>query len=738
MIKKTLFAALLSFAVLMPSRALADEGMWLPVFIKRLNYVDMQKQGLQLTPQEIYDINNSSLKDAIPIFGGGCTSEMVSPNGLVLTNHHCGFSAIAALSSTEHDYLRDGFWASSYDKELPAKGLSVQFFVRMEDVTNKVQEVLAPNMTEDERYEAVNKIAKEIEIQAAENGKYRTEVKSFYSGNEYYLFVYQVFKDVRLVGTPPQSIGKFGGETDNWMWPRHTCDFSIFRVYADKDNNPAEYSESNVPYHPKKYLPIDISDKKEGDFAFIMGYPGTTQRYLTSWGIDFLIDTEYPAFVNAREAKLDILRRAMAKDQAIRINYANDFASTSNYWKNRMGMIKALTKNKTADSKRRTEAEVEKWINADNARKAVYGGIFDDISGYYSQTAPATAAIQYLSQAGLSGSAAGRTALLVASAVGNEDIPEEVRKKTAEKVDIPKAFSRLDMELEKELSVQLMKHIVNNVPETLLPDTLKKEIKLAGGVDALGEKMKSSVVFRPDEFQKMIKEEPEKLKNDILIRVFRSYQEQAVKLNKENAAARNSFNRANRLFHAALLKTFDGRKTFYPDANFTMRLTYGQILPYDPQDGVTYHYQTTLKGVSEKYKKGDVEFDAPQKLLDLYAERDFGRYADSNGDLITCFLTNHDITGGNSGSPVINARGELIGIAFDGNWEAMSGDIEFEPLLQRTISVDIRYVLFVIDKFAGAQNIIDELTIVNSSNSQKTKAIKAKKIKKAKKVKTAA
>lgn len=738
MIKKTLFAALLSFAVLMPSRALADEGMWLPVFIKRLNYVDMQKQGLQLTPEEIYDINNSSLKDAIPIFGGGCTSEMVSPNGLVLTNHHCGFSAIAALSSTEHDYLRDGFWASSSDKELPAKGLSVQFFVRMEDVTNKIHEALAPNMTEDERYEAVRKISKEIETQAAEDGKYRAEVKSFYSGNEYYLFVYQVFKDVRLVGTPPQSIGKFGGETDNWMWPRHTCDFSIFRIYADKDNNPAEYSESNVPYHPKKYLPIDISDKKEGDFAFIMGYPGTTQRYLTSWGIDFLVDTEYPAFVNAREAKLDILRRAMAKDQAVRINYANDFASTSNYWKNRMGMIKALTKNKTADSKRKTEAEVEKWINADNARKAVYGGIFDDISVYYDRTAAATAAIQYLSQAGLSGSAAGRTALLIASVVGNEGTPEDVRKKAAEKVDIPKAFSRLDMGLEKELAAQLMKHIANNVPDTLLPDTLKKEIKLAGGVDALGEKMKTSVVFRPDDFQKMIKEEPEELKNDILIKIFRSYQEQAGKLNKENAESRNSFNRANRLFHAALLKTFDGRKTFYPDANFTMRLTYGQILPYDPKDGVTYHYQTTLKGVAEKYKKGDVEFDAPQKLLDLYAARDFGRYADSNGDLITCFLTNHDITGGNSGSPVINARGELIGIAFDGNWEAMSGDIEFEPLLQRTISVDIRYVLFVIDKFAGAQNIIDELTIVDFSNSQKTKVIKAKKIKKAKKVKNAA
>ena len=725
--KRLFYSILLAVCLLLPSQARADEGMWLPVFIKRLNYVDMQKHGLQLTPDEIYSINNSSLKDAVPIFGGGCTSEMVSANGLVLTNHHCGFSAIADLSTPEHDYLHDGYYAPSMDQELPAKGLDVTFFVRMEDVTNRIQEVITPNMTEDERYEAIGKIANEIEKQAAEGGKYRAEVKSFYKGNEYYLFVYQVFKDVRLVCTPPYSIGKFGGETDNWMWPRHTCDFSMFRIYADKDNNPAEYSEDNVPYRPKKHFNINIGDKKEGDFCFIMGYPGTTQRYLTSWGIDFLVNTEYPAFVDARDAKLKILREAMAANDTVRLNYASAFASTSNYWKNRIGMIDALTKNKTAQKKREIEAEVGAWINGNQARKAVYGDIFQTMQDYYAQTAAATAAMQYLRQAGVSGSDLANMLRQMVNRLNDTAFSDE----TAD--DIVKAYERVDLGLEKKLSVELMKHIVKNVPEELLPDTLKAEIKSAGDTDKLAEKMAGSVVFQPAEFRKLAKENPEKLKKDIVIKIVQSYVDQYNHLVGQTTDIRNRFNRADRLFHAALLKAYEGRRVFYPDANFTMRLTYGKILPYDPKDGVTYHYETTLDGVAQKYKKGDAEFDAPQKLLDLNAARDYGQYANSKGQLITCFLSNLDITGGNSGSPVINGRGELIGIAFDGNWEAMSCDIEFEPNLQRTISVDIRYVLFVIDKVMGAQNVLDELTVVNVPQGTKLKAVKADKTAKAKK-----
>ncbi|MDD4819248.1 MAG: S46 family peptidase [Flavobacteriales bacterium] len=724
MVKKIILLASLAVAMIAPQSLKADEGMWLPMFIKRLNYVDMQKQGLQLTPEEIYSINNSSLKDAVPIFGGGCTSELVSKNGLVLTNHHCGFSAIAGLSTTEHDYLRDGFWAKSTDEELPAPGLSVQFFVRMEDVTNKIQEVITANMTEDERYESIQTLARKIEKEASENGKYSAQVKSFYKGNEYYLFVYQIYKDVRLVGTPPQSIGKFGGETDNWMWPRHTCDFSMFRIYADKDNNPAEYSKENVPFHPKKYLSVNIGEKTEGDFAFIMGFPGTTQRYLTSWGIDYLVNTEYPAFVDARAKKLDIMREAMAQDQATRINYSNTFASTSNYWKNRIGMIDALTKNKTADKKREIEAQVQKWIDGDSARRQLYGDIFAVMQKYYSSTADADAAMQYLSQAGLSGSQLAGVARSIAMVLNNDKMPAEAKKQY---IPTKELYSRLNIETEKELSAELMKHIVANVPDSLLPSVLKDEIKKAGNVNLLAEKMKKSVVFTPDDFIKMAKENPKALNDDILIKINLSYADKYMELRKKMSVIQNDFNRADRLFHYALIKAFDGKKVFYPDANFTMRVTYGQILPYDPKDGVTYHYETTLKGVAQKYKKGDVEFDAPEKLLDLYAKKDFGRYANSKGELVTCFLSNLDITGGNSGSPIMNGRGELIGIAFDGNWEAMSGDIEFEPTLQRTISVDIRYVMFIIDKFAGAQNIIDEMTIIDTPSAAKAKDVKTSK-----------
>lgn len=732
--KKVLFSLLASACLLLPGQARADEGMWLPVFIKRLNYVDMQKQGLQLTPEEIYDINHSSLKDAVPIFGGGCSSEMVSPNGLVLTNHHCGFSAIADLSTPEHDYLHQGYYASSMDKELPAKGLTVTFFVRMEDVTNRIQEVITPNMTEDERYEAVNKLAEQIEEQAGENGKYRAEVKSFYKGNEYYLFVYQVFRDIRLVCTPPYSIGKFGGETDNWMWPRHTCDFSMFRIYADKDNNPADYSEDNVPYRPKEYFTLNIGDKKEGDFCFIMGFPGTTERYLTSWGIDYLVNTEYPAFVDARDAKLNIMREAMAANDTVRLNYASSFASTSNYWKNRMGMIQALTKNKTADKKRKIEAEVGAWIEGDQARKAVYGDVFRTMQDYYANTAATTAAIQYLTQAGLSGSSVAgigwRTGTIFTSPQYSDTLRGLYLK------SLPKAYERLDMNLEKRLSSELMKHIVKNVPDSLLPAALTALIKEKGGVDAVAREMEKSSIFTPEAFTAAMADDPDSvISNDVAVRVFKSYYDQYLALNKKNKAIGNAFNRADRLFHAALLKTYEGRQVFYPDANFTMRVTYGQILPYDPKDGVTYHYETTLDGVAQKYKKGDTEFDAPQKLLDLNAARDYGRYANSKGQLITCFLSNLDITGGNSGSPVINGRGELVGIAFDGNWEAMSGDIEFEPNLQRTISVDIRYVLFVIDKVMGAQNIMDELAVVNVPQDTKLKAAKKIKMPKEKKSK---
>ena len=726
---------MLAAAAMLWLPAAADEGMWLLPYLQKMNIKEMQDKGCQLSAEEIYSVNHSSLKDAIVIFGSGCTGEVVSPEGLVFTNHHCGYPQIQALSSVEHDYLKDGFWAGSNEEEIPAPGLEVRFIRQIADVTADVLGNVPDIARGEERTRMIadNVAALTARLQA-EHPDQEILVRSFFGGNQYFSFVIDVFRDVRLVGTPPTSIGKFGGDTDNWMWPRHTCDFSMFRIYADKDNNPAEYSEDNVPYQPKKYFNLNIGDKKEGDFCFIMGFPGTTQRYLTSWGIDFLVNTEYPAFVDARDAKLNIMREAMEANDTIRLNYASNFASTSNYWKNRIGMIDALTKNKTADKKREIEAEVGKWINGDQARKAVYGDIFDTMQDYYAQTAAATAAMQYLTQAGLSGSSLGQLAYSFGT-IFTDSTYKDLRKDFSKRVD--KAYDRLDMGLEKQLSTELMKHIVKHVPDSLLPAALVAEIQRAGSVDSLAKEMETSLLFQPEALKKAIDETPDKALNDVCIRIFKSYYDQYLKLSRETAQVRNRFNRADRLFHAALLKAYEGRKVFYPDANFTMRVTYGNILPYDPKDGVTYHFETTLDGVAEKYKKGDLEFDAPQKLLDLNAARDYGQYANSKGELITCFLANLDITGGNSGSPVINGRGELIGIAFDGNWEAMSGDIEFEPNLQRTISVDIRYVLFIIDKVMGAQNVIDELTIVNVPQDAKLKTVKAAKVKKAKKAKKA-
>lgn len=729
--------------------ARADEGMWMLSHVTPQSMKIMKGLGLELNRKELYNPKGTSLKDAVVNLGNFCSGVIVSPDGLMFTNHHCGFSSIQALATPDNDILKNGFVAKTQAEELPAKGLFVRLLQRTDDVTKQVLKAVEQTYKlhaaeiaeggeaarEALRFTAVDSICDVIENEyTRKNPGLICEVEAYYTGNEYYINLYKQYDDIRLVFAPPQSLGKFGGDTDNWMWPRHTCDFSMFRIYADKDNNPADYSEDNVPYRPKEYFTLNIGDKKEGDFCFIMGFPGTTERYLTSWGIDYLVNTEYPAFVDARDAKLNIMREAMAANDTVRLNYASSFASTSNYWKNRMGMIQALTKNKTADKKRKIEAEVGAWIEGDQARKAVYGDVFRTMQDYYANTAATTAAIQYLTQAGLSGSSVAgigwRTGTIFTSPQYSDTLRGLYLK------SLPRAYERLDMNLEKRLSSELMKHIVKNVPDSLLPAALTALIKEKGGVDAVAREMEKSSIFTPEAFAAAMADDPDSvISNDVAVRVFKSYYDQYLALNKKNEAIGNAFNRADRLFHAALLKTYEGRQVFYPDANFTMRVTYGQILPYDPKDGVTYHYETTLDGVAQKYKKGDTEFDAPQKLLDLNAARDYGRYANSKGQLITCFLSNLDITGGNSGSPVINGRGELVGIAFDGNWEAMSGDIEFEPNLQRTISVDIRYVLFVIDKVMGAQNIMDELAVVNVPQDTKLKAAKKIKMPKEKKSK---
>lgn len=714
---KRLFASTLAllFMGLLPAKA--DEGMWLPMFIKRLNYTDMQREGLQLTAEEIYSINNSSLKDAIAHFGGGCTSEVVSGEGLLLTNHHCGFSYIANHSTAEKDYLKNGFWAYDKSEELTNPDLKASFLVRMEDVTDELQKVLRSDMSESERQQALVPAAKAIEEKASENGRFRAQVKSFFKGNEFYLFVYEDYTDVRLVGAPPSSIGKYGGDTDNWMWPRHTGDFSMFRIYADKDNNPAAISDDNVPYKPKHHLPVNIGGIKEDDFAMIMGYPGSTERYLTSWGIEFKIQEEYPAFVEARDLKLKIMKEAMDASDEVRINYASNYARTANYWKNRIGMIKALTKNRTADKKRKIESDLEAWINADEERKAEYGEIFDLYREYYRTAAATIKGDQYLMQAGIQGSSFGLFSLQLGRMVQGYLASQSDDSKQAIVAAVDAFYGETNLALEEKLMRGLFALVYERTPYEQLPaefSGITKEFN--GDIQALVDAVVAqSILFQPEQLKTAIAEgkDLENLGDDLGMRVFNSFIQHYFASQQDPARSEMSekLNRANRKFVRAL-RMSNPEHNYYPDANSTMRLTYGKVLPYYPRDGVKYQYYTTLAGVIEKYQPGDDEFDLPQKLIDLYDAKDYGNYADENGKLPVAFLTNHDITGGNSGSPVINAKGELIGTAFDGNWEAMSGDIEFEQNLQRTISVDIRYTLFIIEKYAGAKNIIDELTIV--------------------------
>ena len=700
----------------------ADEGMWLPMFIKRLNYVDMQKEGLHLTAEEIYSVNNASLKDAIVHFDGGCTAEVISNQGLLLTNHHCGFPAIANHSTTDHDYLTDGFWAYNKSEELANEGMTVSFLDHMADVTDKVNAVVKPEMTLDEKKAAIQQIVTQISSEESKDGM-KAQVKSFFNGNEFYLFVYKIYTDIRLVGAPPSSVGKYGGDTDNWMWPRHTGDFSMFRIYANKDNEPATYSKDNIPYQPKKHLPISIKGVKDGDFAMIMGYPGSTDRYLSSWGVQQKIGVEYPAFVESRDMKLKIMKKYMDADPAVRINYASNYAQVANYWKNRIGMIKALTDNGTVAKKQKTEADLQQWINANPDRKKEYGSVFDTYMNYYSTTNTTIAGDQYLMEAGLMGSSFGLFNFRLSqkkNAIAQAQ-DDDVKAKVTEDLEkyIDEFFEGINIDLEKELTVKMWELYNKNTPIEQQSEefvSILKEYK--NDFDSLADDIfTNSVLTDKTRLKDALlngKSNEEDLKNDIGLKTYYTFIAKYfanMYSNPEKVAMADELSNANRLFIKALRES-KPNKSFYPDANSTMRLTYGQVMSYEPKDGVEYKYYTTLKGVMQKEDPTNPEFVVAPKLKELYETKDFGQYANADGTMPVAFLSNNDITGGNSGSPVINGDGELIGAAFDGNWEAMSGDIEFSNELQRTISVDVRYILFIVDKYAGAKNLIDEMTIV--------------------------
>ena len=691
----------------------ADEGMWLMMLIKRLNGVDMQKEGLHLTPEEIYSVNNSSMKDAILQFGGGCTAEIVSPQGLIFTNHHCGYGAIAAASTPEKDYLTNGFWAKNNGEEINSKGLSVRFFVRMDDATKRITSKLNNDMSADQRKAIIDAEIKAIQSENSENGKYTVVVKDFFKGNEFYYFVFQDFKDVRLVGTPPSSIGKYGGDTDNWEWPRHTGDFSVFRVYADKNGNPAEYSANNVPLKPKHHLPISLKGNKPGDFAMIVGYPGTTNRYLTSFGIEQMVSKDYPAWVEASKTAMDVMKKHMDKDDATRLAYASNYASVANYWKNRAGTIEAVYKNGTIGDKKEVEKKYQQW--ADKAEnKATYGNVLANTDAYYKQISNRNIEKNYGAQFQRNAKYI-RNSFQIGDALTSymkQDASAQAAMKPKLEAAVKQAYEGFNTQLEAEMLSQMASLYQSKVAADVASATVK-----SANASELANIAQSSIFANAASVINFLNNpSAEKLANDKLYKFAAGYIGDNKVLAEKYAKTDEGFQKDSRLFMDGLMKSMPEKK-FYPDANSTIRLTYGQIetLPKRADrdyTGIKQNYYTTMEGMIKKYKKGDEEFDLPQGLLDLYKKKDYGMYKDKDGQLHVNFLSNNDITGGNSGSPIIDGYGRLIGLAFDGNSEALSGDIVFEPKLQRTINVDVRYVLWVIDKFAGAKNLISELTLV--------------------------
>ena len=694
--------------------ARADEGMWLPYSINGKNLADMQRLGCKLTAEQIFSFNQPSLKDAIVQFGGGCTGELISPEGLLLTNHHCGLGQVQAHSSVEHDYLQEGFWAKSKAEELPNKGLTVSFLTYIEDVTKILLVGVDNNTSEADRATKISENAKTLIKERKGNRDVEVEIVPFYHGNQYILFVYDVYKDVRLVACPPWGIGKFGADTDNWTWPRHKGDFCIFRVYTAPDGSPAEYSEDNIPMKSKHFLPISLKGVKPGDYTMILGYPGSTDRYSTSGAVKSVIEQEGPAIIACRTTKLDQYRKHMDADPAVFIKYASKQASVSNYWKYYIGQVKQLQRNKVFEKRANQEVAFQKWMNENSDRKAQYGDIFNDIDQYWNHQAKYTKATIYHREAGWRGGEA------VAFAVRFRQLNNVIENKAAQneiaaraeamKGAVQNYFKDYDKETDRDVTIALLNLFYKDINPEQLPAMIKKIGDKNSGdfTQFVNNAFAKSIFVDAEKLNNWI-ENPKSLTKDPIFALMSEIINSYIDLTEQAGSVSNS--RAERLYMKGLMEMQKDRN-FYPDANFTMRLTYGSVQDCKPANAVTYDYITTLDGVMEKYKPGDWEFDVPADLIKLWENKDYGRYADENGDLVVNFITTNDITGGNSGSPVIDAEGNLVGLAFDGNWEAMSGDLSFENEVQRTICMDARYLVFIIDKMANAQNLMQELKII--------------------------
>ena len=687
-------------AMLIATGAMADEGMWLLPLLQKLNAGAIKDLGCRLTPEQIYSVNHTSLKDAI-VSLGGCTAEMISDQGLMVTNHHCGYGTIQRLSSDEHNYLEDGYWAMTRDQELPAPGMTATYLISMTDVTDQIEKAKDPAAVR----EALQKAAQE------DNPKCRVQITSFYNENVWYLIVYKTYTDVRFVGAPPASVGKFGGETDNWMWPRHTGDFSMFRIYAGADNEPAAYSENNVPYRPKQSLKISLKGVKENDFTFIMGYPGSTQRFQTAAQLKAM-DSNHMVSVGARTARQEVMWEGMESDPAIRLQYANKYAGSANAWKKWQGEKLAFEKLNIIGREEQKEKDFMTWVNADPERVKKYGEALEDLERISSMASKpsndATLLIECIYNIGTNDVYSRFMRTFTRGMRENSDTLANLKKGAEAALA---AFKDFNEPLEKKIAVRMLNYYREHCDSTCYLKGLGDFATM--DFNQYVDDLFGSSIFASKEKLQKFAENPstDVIDNDLETKLysefFNTYMSKAHYANLDREAKV----KASKAFAAGLLE-WEAGKPSYPDANFTMRLTYGKVGGYSPKNGVWYNHFTTLEGVMEKEDPSNYEFIVPARLKELWNAKDYGMYADATGKLPTCFLTNNDITGGNSGSPVLNAKGELIGLAFDGNWESMSSDVMFEPELQRCICVDIRYVLFMMDKFGGAGWLLNELNIV--------------------------
>ena len=715
--KKGLLAAIAALTV---CSARADEGMWLLQLMKQQNSIDMmKKQGLKLEADDLYNPNGVSLKDAVGIFGGGCTGEIISPEGLILTNHHCGYGAIQQHSSVEHDYLTDGFWAMNRSEELPTPGLKFRFLHRIVDITDLVNaKIKAGEVTEIDALTSpfLSKLAKEELEKSDLKGKPGIEVRAlpFYAGNKFYMFYYKVYSDVRMVAAPPSSVGKFGGETDNWMWPRHTGDFSMFRIYADANGEPAEYSESNVPLKTPKFLPISIKGLNEGDYAMIMGFPGSTERYLTQSEVKQRMNAVNQAMIDMRGVRLEVLRKYMDASDKTRIQYASKFAGSSNYWKNSIGMNKAIIDNDVLGAK----AEIEKKYASFAQGKPEYEGVVEKIDAIIEKSTPTLRQLYYTNEALRGAIEFGSTYLIM------DNIKKALEEKNdsllqASKKQLENAYDGIhnkdyDHEVDRAVAKAILPALAKALNADELPSfyqTINGEFK--GDYNAYVDNIyDNSILSNRKNLDKFLAKPTVKaIEKDPATAYSRSKNEKLQELGKQYMELESGME----LLHKAYIRGLGEMKQpvpSYPDANFTMRLTYGNVKSYSPRDAVHYDYYTTTDGILEKENPEDREFVVPAKLKELIQKKDFGRYAMADGTMPVCFLTTNDITGGNSGSPVINGEGQLIGTAFDGNWESLSGDINFNNDLQRCIALDIRYVLFILDKLGNCSHLIKEMNII--------------------------